>query len=156
MTSVAWQPAEVLESGEEWTRLRFSRPDLCQRCRQGNGCGAGVFGALFPRRAVVVEVRCGFKVGAGEWVRVGIPSRSLLLAALTVYGLPLAAFIVGALPAHWWIEAPLFRDLMALAGGLFLALVTWRAAWKMCSRIQRPLVEPLSCGGGATRSSTVQ
>ena len=153
--TVAWQVAEVLESKRGLVRLRFTRPGFCQRCSQGQGCGAGVFGALFSRRNAEVEMPCGTNFGTGQWVRVGVPAKTLLLIALCVYGLPLAGFLVGALPAYWWIDSPAWRDLLSLLGGLGLAALAWRAGGSMVRFGRRPHIEPLSCGLHATKSSTI-
>lgn len=153
--AVAWQVAEVLESGNGHIRLRFSRPDSCQRCMRGEGCGAGVFSALFSRRTTEVEMPVELKVVAGQWVRVGISTRSLALSALAVYGLPLVGFIVGTLPAYWWVNAPLWRDLLSLGGGVLVAALAWRMGDSIIRFARQPVVEPLSCRPDATKSSTI-
>jgi sigma-E factor negative regulatory protein RseC len=156
MAPLSWQPAEVIEVEAGRVRLRFSRPDTCRRCAAGEGCGAGVFGRLFPRRSVEIELPCRVEVAVGDWVRVGIPSRTLAMVALLTYGLPLAGFIGGAAIVHGWFESALARDLAALAVGLLLAGVAWRLGRVLVERISLPGIEPLSCVPGATRSSEVQ
>jgi sigma-E factor negative regulatory protein RseC len=149
--AVAWQVAEVLESRGGQIRLRFARPRSCQRCSEGRGCGAGVFGALFRRRDLELDMPGTPELEVGQWVRVGIPSATLLLTAFAVYGLPLAGFLIGALPAHWWIESPLWRDLLSLVGGLVLAIVAWRGGGFLARFWRQPHIEPLSCRREASR-----
>ncbi len=151
--SIAWQVAEVLESDGGKVRLRFTRPEFCQRCRSGNGCGAGVFGALFSRRNAEVLMPSELEFVSGQWVRVGISTGTLLLTAIAVYGLPVAGFAAGALPAHWWIEAPHWRDLFSLIGGIVLAVLAWQFGRSIVRFGRRPHIEPLSCGNNATKSS---
>jgi sigma-E factor negative regulatory protein RseC len=152
MSTVAWHVAQVLETGSGRVRVRFERPRFCERCQRGQGCGAGVFSRLFPRRSTEVVIKTSLAPAIGDWVRIGIPGSALALTALFVYGLPVFAFVLGALPAHWWIESPLWRDLLSLAGGVVLALVTWRVGRRFDPRQLNPVVEPLSCASIATKS----
>lgn len=153
--AVAWQVAEVLQSGGGQVRLRFSQPRSCQRCSEGRGCGVGIFGALFGRREVEIDLPFAPDLESGQWVRVGIPTATLLLTAVAVYGLPLAGFVLGALPAYWWVESPPWRDLLSLLGGLVLAALAWRCGRFVVHFGRRPRIEPLSCRPEATKSSIV-
>lgn len=154
MAGLSWQVARVLYSDRGHVRLRFSRPEFCQRCRRGEGCGAGVFSGLFPRRATEIEVISDHRLSPGDWVRVGLAQRTLALAAVRAYGLPVVAFLAGALPAHWLVAAELWRDLLALTGGLIAAAgVIWlsqRLVWSPTA----PKLEPLSCEAKDTKSLT--
>lgn len=150
---LSWQVAQVLESSDRRLRLRFSRPEFCQRCQRGNGCGAGVFSGLFPRRTTEIEIDSDQDLAHGDWVRVGLAHRDLALGAARVYGLPLAAFVAGALPAHWLIGAEGWRDLAALAGGLVAAVLAYVLAQRFFRSPVNPIVQPLSCGSDGTKST---
>ncbi|QOC23472.1 SoxR reducing system RseC family protein [Wenzhouxiangella sp. AB-CW3] len=154
MQEHSWQVAEVLASREGHLRLGFDRPDFCQRCRSGQGCGAGVFAALFPRRRLEIDVHGEPLATVGDWVRVGLPNRSLALAAALVYGLPLSGFVFGLLPAHFLVDSGPLRDLLALIFGLALAMAGWRLGQVLLPRQVRPVIEPLSCRPTTSRSST--
>ncbi len=152
MQDVTWQVAQVLESGADRVRVRFARPETCQRCQQGRGCGAGLFARLFARSTTELEVMTRLSPGVGDWVRVGVSAPALALSALFTYGLPTVAFVLGALPAHWWIEYPLWRDVLAFVGGLACALVVWYTGRRFSLRNLNPIIEPLSCSSVVTKS----
>ncbi len=152
MAEVAWQVAQVLESGRNRIRVRFGQPEFCQRCASGEGCGAGVFAGLFPRRNTEIEVETPMAPSVGDWVRIGVPGRVLALTAWLAYGLPILAFVVGALPAHWWMEHFFWRDVLSLTGGLLLGGLGWFAGRHLLRRNLNPLVESLSCASVATKS----
>ncbi len=152
MQEVAWQIAQVLESEADRVRVRFVRPESCQRCEKGQGCGAGLFARLFARRTAELEVMTRLSPGIGDWVRIGVSGPALALSAMFAYGLPIVAFVLGALPAHWWIEYPLWRDLLALAGGFVCALAAWYTGRRFSLRNLNPVIEPLSCPSVVTKS----
>ena len=150
--ALAWQVAEVLESGDAQVRLRFLPTQSCSRCSTGRGCGAGVFSALFSSRPAEVDMPREMNLVPGQRVRVGISTQALLLSAGCAYGLPLIGFLAGALPAYWWIEPPLWRDLLSLFGGMGVAVMAWRVGGALARFGRPPVIEPLSCGSHATKS----
>lgn len=72
---------------------------ICPRCREGKGCGAGIFGASGVERRVDALLAPGSSVKQGDIVNLELGSRNLLQAATIVYGWPLAGAAVGALLA---------------------------------------------------------
>lgn len=151
MPDLNWQLAQVMNVRPGRVRLRFGKPDFCQRCQRGEGCGAGVFAALFARRSTEIEVDLDSAPEPGEWVRVGVAHRTLAIGALLTYGLPLLAFVAGTLPGHWLVEGPVVSDLAALAGGLISGAVAFvfirnRGTVDVC-----PVVQALSCEAQDTR-----
>lgn len=155
MAGLNWQVAEVLYSDGKRVRLRFSRPEFCQRCQRGQGCGAGVFSRLFVPRASEIEIECAHRLTAGQWVRVGFAHRTLAQAAAVTYGLPLMAFVAGALPAHWLVSTEGWRDLWALTGGLVAAAIVLSLGKRLAGCPAAPALEPLSCGATDTKSMQV-
>lgn len=150
--SLSWQVAQVLAMDGHRLRLRFARPEFCKRCQRGDGCGAGIFSGLFPRRETEIEIESDQTLNPGNWVRVGLPHRDLALGAVRVYGLPLLAFVAGAVPAHWLVGPDGWRDLAALASGLTAGILAFLLARQVPGLRMNPVIEPLSCDQGDTRS----
>ncbi|MEE4302720.1 MAG: SoxR reducing system RseC family protein [Wenzhouxiangella sp.] len=148
-----WQLARVVSIDAERLTLSFSAPEECQRCARGEGCGAGVFARLFSRRSTRVTLPGSLAVSCGDWVRVGLEPRQLVLAAAVHYGLPLLGFLSGAVAGHLAMGDGPGQDAAALATGL----VVFAAVARMLARSERPLLNPalerLSCTRGDTKSS---
>jgi len=128
VTEMQWHPARVTTIDDHQLTLMFARPEQCQRCQAGQGCGAGLLARLFASArpsAVTVprdQVRSEQVVQGGDWVRVGVPSALLARAAVTLYGLPLLAFvaILVVAPESWHEGATLTLALLAAATTVIL------------------------------------
>ncbi|QKK03322.1 MAG: SoxR reducing system RseC family protein [Pseudomonadota bacterium] len=151
MTSRIWQKARVTGSRAGYLTLQFASPEACRRCRQGRGCGGGLFGAWLGSSAPIVEVAAGDSVRVGDWVRVGFDTTFLVRAALRVYGLPLVAFLLGAGLAHHMLADSTWRDPAALGAALLASAVAWWLAGLACPTA-RPAIEHLSCEAVDTTS----
>lgn len=151
-----WQIARVVAFDAERLTLAFSAPDACQRCAQGRGCGAGVFGRLFSRRATRVNLPAKLSVSPGEWVRVGLEPRQLAFAAAMHYGLPLLGFLAGSVAGHMALSGGAGRDLAALAAGLAAFFLVARSVSGRMRPAWNPVLERLSCAPGAANSSFSQ
>jgi sigma-E factor negative regulatory protein RseC len=121
MNRTVWQPAVVTRITEDKLWLHLDALSACQRCLQGDGCGAGVFARLFARRHASVVIDGVHDCKVGQRIRIGIDERSLMLAAVFLYGLPLTGFLTGALAGHVLAAESVFQDLLALAAGLLTA-----------------------------------
>lgn len=88
--------------------------DVCRRCAEGRGCGAGVFGRQNTERRLVLPVPEGVRVRTGQKVTLVIEPRRLLAASLYAYGWPLAGMLSGVLAAY--AIAP--GDAATLAGAI--------------------------------------
>ncbi len=88
----------------------------CQRCLEGKGCGAGLFGTTRATRRVEALVREDLAVGEGDEVRIALEPRNLLKASLIVYGLPLGFAVAAAAAAYFVGFGDLQAALAALAG----------------------------------------
>jgi len=74
---------------------------ICPRCAEGKGCGAGIFGASDQPRRIEAMLATGLDVSIGDSVSLSLGSRSLLLAAIIVYGWPLFGAAAGAVLAQF-------------------------------------------------------
>lgn len=145
-----WQSARVVARDADRLTLLFSAPESCARCARGEGCGAGAFGRLFSRHETRVCLPSGLEVTSGEWVRIGLDSRQLAVAAGLYYGLPLAGFLGGALAAHFVIPD---GDLIALASGLAGFFLSVYFVGRQMRPTLNPVVERLSCSQSDTIST---
>ncbi len=127
------QAAEVLvaDSGNIWVRAVESSG--CGTCG-GQGCSTRRIAELFRRDTRGFRVDSDLSLVPGDRVVIGIAPGSVLSGALRVYGLPLAAMLLGALAAQFWFPG----DGPALAGLLLGG--TLGALWVRGGRAARPVV----------------
>lgn len=103
--------------------LEIVRRTPCGLCGQTRGCGISLWGRLFGHRKNIFKAVNQINAKVGDSVIVGVDEQALLISSLTVYGIPLAAMLVGALliggifsgnsnPAH----ADLYAVIGAIAG----------------------------------------
>ena len=85
--------------------LEIVRRTPCGLCGQSRGCGISIWGRLFGHKPNIFKAVNQINAKVGDSVIVGIEEQALLTSSMTVYGIPLAAMLAGAL----------------LAGGLFAA-----------------------------------
>jgi sigma-E factor negative regulatory protein RseC len=121
MNRTVWQPAVVTRVAGDRLWLRLDALSTCQRCLQGEGCGAGIFARLFARRHANLVIDGLHDCQVGQSVRIGIDARSLVLAAVFLSGLPLTGFLAGALAGHFLAAESVYQDQVALAAGLLTA-----------------------------------
>ncbi len=140
-----WQPATVVAVEAGHLTLRFDSPDQCRRCLRGEGCGAGVFTRLFVTRPGLLELASDQSWRVGQRVRVGLTPHALAGAALRLYGLPLVAFIAGAVIGQALVPAGWAGDLAALILGLSGAAFVIRFAGLGRWKGMNPELEALSC-----------
>jgi len=139
-----WQPAVVLERRSGQVRVGFDRLEHCQRCLQGEGCGAGLFSQLFVPRSATLWLRSSQDWRVGSRIRVGLPPRQLMLAALTLYGLPLVGMLVGMICA----SSMALGELGVLAVGLAGAVLALRLSRPIQKVICHPVIEAWSDQSG--------
>ena len=108
----------------------------CARCAAGRGCGAGVLSGRAGNSRLEVLVDPDLELAEGDVVGIELPSRDVLGAALTVYGLPLAGAIFGAALAHLATLDDGGSAAMAI-GGLFLGVVISRRRLQDASCLAR-------------------
>lgn len=138
---ILWQWARVVDDGRGGLALEFEDPACCERCRLGQGCGAGQFARLF-RRGDPIRLTAPATLDAtpGARVQVGIDGRCLLLGAGSMYLLPVLGFVaaVSAVDALLGGNEPI-----ALLCGLAVAVGNW---WVVPWVLQRGLKPGLRLG----------
>lgn len=137
-----WAVARVLEYRPGRVRLRFSRVRDCRQCLSGRGCGAGVFGRLFPSSPVEIELPWRESPGDHRYVRVGIDRRAMVSAAVRAWGLPLIAF-VGVLWVCSTADAAVSEG-MALLSALLAGGLAFRIGTRGSGPDWNPELVPLS------------
>lgn len=143
-----WQPGTVVTVKPDHLIISFEPLSQCQRCLSGQGCGAGVFGRLFPSRSTLLNLNSRQAFKPGQRVRVGLRPAQLLRAALVLYGLPLLGFLLGLVVGHGFLRdqpfGELFTLLLGLAFGAGLLLV-----FRTRNLALNPTVQALSCNAEA-------
>jgi sigma-E factor negative regulatory protein RseC len=100
--------------------------EICPRCREGKGCGAGIFGASRAERRIDALLLPGSTVRKGDLVNLSLGSRNLLQAATIVYGWPLLGGASVALLAYLAGLGDVGGALAALVGLLAGAVLVRR------------------------------
>ena len=117
-------------------RHRYALVDVdvsqaCPRCASGKGCGAGIFSGRAPTRRVEASVPAGTALEVGDTVGLALAPQNVLLAACTVYGVPLLGAAVGVTLAYAFGFGESGAAVSALAG---LAAGFWTARWRLSRR----------------------
>lgn len=110
----------AVDSGEALVQLGGRAG--CPACDAGRGCGAGVFGRILRRRAVVMTFDNHLEARAGQAVVVGLPEAWFLSLVARFYLFPLLAGLAGGALGHYvsgLTDAGAgFRDLFTLTAAL--------------------------------------
>ena len=142
-----WQPGVVADkSGDEYC-VEMDTPQHCQRCLDGQGCGAGVFSQLFAKKGARLMVSSIEPLNIGDRVQVGVSPQGILKASVALYAWPLALFLLTLV-----VVGPLWLKL-GLWGGewgvLVVALAVPAFGIKALAQLRfqavNPTVVPLSC-----------
>lgn len=157
MTEMHWHPARVCSSDAQALTLMFERPEHCQRCQAGHGCGAGLWARLFvstqpttmtvPRRYLQGDHGTDQAFVDGDWVRVGVPSNVLARAALSVYGWPLLVFVatLALAPREWPEGGVLVLAIFAAVAAVAFSRRRRSSAWAMhIEGLKAPPIKPTS------------
>jgi sigma-E factor negative regulatory protein RseC len=115
---------EIVRDGRGVTAIVDVETDaVCARCASGRGCGAGIFAAKGGNRRLEVAVSESLGLTPGDVVAVRLAPGNVLLAALIVYGLPLAGAAAAAALAYAASLGDAAAALMALLGLVSGALI---------------------------------
>ena len=115
---------------------------VCPRCAEGKGCGAGVFGATAGKRRIEARIPAGVGAEIDDMIELSLSPHRVLAAAGIVYGYPLAGAAVAALFAYVASLGDAVAAVCALFGLLTgAALVRSRLARDACLSRFVPTVE---------------
>lgn len=113
------EQAIVVNVERDIASLEIIRNKPCGLCGQTQGCGISFWGRLFGHRSNTFKVKNSMNAKVNNLVIVGVQENALLLSALIVYGVPLAALILGAAFANVAFANDLHADRNTLLGALF-------------------------------------
>lgn len=102
---------------------------ICARCAAGQGCGAGVFADGGSRR-VEAAIPEGMAIAPGDTVGLELEPRSILSAALVVYGWPMLGAAAAAVLAYLGGFGDATTSVAALVGLVIGALLGRRRLGK--------------------------
>jgi sigma-E factor negative regulatory protein RseC len=99
-------------AGPDRAVVSVAARDVCRRCAEGRGCGAGIFGRGQRDCRLEVSVPDRLSLDVGQAVTLVIEDRRLLAASALAYGWPLGGIAAGAAVAQVFAA----DDAGALAG----------------------------------------
>lgn len=114
----------------------------CSGCAK-QGCGTGLLARRRPSR---LAVHTDVSLRVGDRVRLGMPTKSFLQAALIVYGLPLLAAILAGGFAETTLPSGYVTVPLAFVGGLLAGCLMSRYLLQRHQRQYQPILlaaEPL-------------
>ena len=123
------QQGRVVEILPRQARVEVGPADGCDRCASGKGCGAGLFVRLINRKPTSLLIDSNEQLQAGQRVTLGIPENLFLRWVMVLYGLPLLAAFMLAIPvqilANFYALSPGLTDAAVLMGALsgFVAML---------------------------------
>lgn len=124
------EQAIVVGLEHELALLEVVRRKPCGLCGQTRGCGISLWGRLFSHRRNIVKALNQIGAKQGDSVIVGVDEHAVLTSALTAYGVPLLALLLGALLGSSLTGEYGQPDLYAALGagaGLILGLLWLKA-----------------------------
>ena len=121
--------AVVLRRDGDKVELAVTRQNACTACAQSTQCGT----KQETGRAQRVWLATDIPLKTGETVAVSLPDQDVWRAALLMYGLPLAGFVLGLL------LGALFSD----AAAMILALLGLMAGFVQAGRLSRNISSSL-------------
>ena len=139
------EPATVVSvSGSEiW--VSCDAQQACPRCAEGRGCGGGLLGGLLRDRLRLVRaIGDAGNLASGDRVVIGLAETVLLKAAATMYLLPLAGVVIGALIGSQFAGAGEAGTIIGAVAGLATALVFVRRYGE--GRVTDPAFHPRILG----------
>jgi sigma-E factor negative regulatory protein RseC len=139
------QQGRVVEQSGGIATISIGPVAACPACAAGKGCGAGVFGRLWQRKAVQVKLQSPTDAQPGDVVVVGIPESLFLGLVMRLYLRPLLMGLAGAVAGNYL--AARMTNLPGIIDGLSLLLafagVGLGLAW-----IRNPGKDPLELAAG--------
>ncbi|MDH5618016.1 MAG: SoxR reducing system RseC family protein [Gammaproteobacteria bacterium] len=109
---------------------------FCSRCASGKGCGAGVFGSDDRPRRFAAPVVGNIRLHEGDEVRMELAPKSVLHAALIVYGIPLVTALA-ATGLAFFVGLPDFRAALAAIAGLAAGVLLGRRRLRRANCLRR-------------------
>lgn len=149
---LVWQIGRVEACHGQRVKIVFDSIDQCQRCLDGQGCGAGIFTQLFSTRGAATHLNADFNPAVGQWVRVGISPSAIVRASALLYAWPLALFMGVLILGHYGLG---FQSQWVLLGGALLAAGTGvMIVGRLRSWVLDPIVIPWSCTQAQLQNSS--
>ena len=96
------QQGRILEQVGGLATIRMGPVAGCPTCAAGKGCGAGIFGRLLQRNAVLLKLENSTDAKPGDVVIVGIPEGPFLSLVLRLYLRPLLMGLAGAVLGNYF------------------------------------------------------
>ncbi|SEA79617.1 SoxR reducing system RseC family protein [Alkalimonas amylolytica] len=125
-----------LDLGGVW--LETTPVTTCQSCSASEDCGTGIVAKTFtPKRSQFFLVTDSALL-PGQKVRIGTTEQRLLLAAFSLYLLPLVFMLLGVAVLSWWL--PVIAEWWLIGLALLLLWAGFRLAARLAKGWERDAV----------------
>lgn len=110
------QVATVTKAQQDGVWLSTRPVTTCQSCHASDDCGTGIIAKTMTPRRSIFFLSTGEVLLPGQQVRIGTTEQRIVMAALSLYLMPLVLMIVSLLLVSWWWPTTHELWLIALAG----------------------------------------
>lgn len=117
MTALATVVDIATQNGKHYVQVSCEQQTSCNHCKSQKNCGTGLVSKALGSKSHVWKLETKQLLKTGQVVEIGLPEKSIVLSALTVYLLPLFAMMLGSLMAQLWL-----RPLMGGGEGIVILM----------------------------------
>lgn len=106
----------AIEGGHAWVQTQ--RESTCGSCSAQKGCGTSAIAKVVGKQYTQVRALNSPDAVVGDLVKVGLPEDMLLKSSFSVYMVPLALMLLGALFADNYASGNDYAEWFAVAGAM--------------------------------------
>ncbi|MGF1697731.1 SoxR reducing system RseC family protein [Vibrio lamellibrachiae] len=138
MTALATVAAVHRRNSEYVLDLSCEQKTSCSSCASQKSCGTGIVSKAVGAKSLFWSVVSPKPISEGQVVEIGFPEKTLLQSAVTVYILPLAFLMLGAILAQWLL-VPYFElgELSVIVSAFLSAFVGFKIAKRIASKLEQ-------------------
>ncbi|MEE2023203.1 MULTISPECIES: SoxR reducing system RseC family protein [Alkalimonas] len=125
-----------LETTGAW--LETTPVSTCQSCHASEQCGTGIVTKTFTPRRSHFFIVTSETLLPGQKVRIGTTEQRLLLAAFSLYLVPLLLLLVGVAVISWW--QPLLHEGWLIGLAVVLLWSGFRLAARLAKKLEQDAV----------------
>ncbi|MCK6264757.1 SoxR reducing system RseC family protein [Vibrio sp. ZSDE26] len=138
MTALATVAAVHRRNNDYLIDLSCEQNTSCSSCASQKSCGTGIVSKAVGAKSLFWSVVSSKPISEGQVVEIGFPEKTLLQSAVTVYILPIAFLMIGALLAQWLL-VPYFKlgELTVIVSAFISAYIGIRIAKHKAHKLEQ-------------------